>query len=142
MAVVFISWEPALLLFEDGEQPGGCWPPHTSSSLQSHARGQQTCCCSPSACFFSPLHEKKNNNKTNTFTGAGIGSSSDPMQRSAVTTGQPEPSPPAPTLSIEFPAAQQHQGECKWGKPPPLGKHGLLRKRRHLPGEVLFIQGC
>lgn len=91
--------------------------------------------------FFHPSNEIKVN-KINTFDISGIGSSSDPTQRSAVTTGQPEPSPPAPTPSIEFPAAQQHQGECKWGKPPPLGKHGLLRKRRHLPGEVLFIQGC
>lgn len=142
-AVVFISWEPALVLFEDGGQQGGCWPPCTSSSLQSHTWGKQTFCCSPSACFFFffPLHERKIH-KINAFAAGGFGCSSDPMQKSAVTTGQPEPSPPAPTLAVEFPPAQQHQCEGKWGKPPPLGKHGLLRKRRHLPGEVLLLQGC
>lgn len=35
-AIVFISWEPALLLAEDGGQQGGYWPPSTSLSLQSH----------------------------------------------------------------------------------------------------------
>lgn len=40
MADVFISWEPALLLFEDDGQQGGCWPPRTWSSLQSHTQGE------------------------------------------------------------------------------------------------------